>query len=138
MATFQLACPQKEVRLGRESICCMASESQRLFSGIWLSWLTAIWISKLIFIITLCLTISKKSSFIYRNLKGFTCLLKEQGQTGWVGVNENRNRFQGFTEYFSFHCLSSFVVVVTVVAFTFFFFFKTNICTHRLHLFVCY
>ncbi|KAF2977817.1 hypothetical protein EK904_007785 [Melospiza melodia maxima] len=62
----------------------MANESQKLISEIWLSWLTAIWISKLIFVITLCLAISKKSSFTYRNLKGFTCLPKEQGQTGWL------------------------------------------------------
>lgn len=64
----------------------------------------------------------QKSSLTSRNLKGFTCLPKEHGQTGWEGVKENRNRFQDFTEYISFHCLSSFVVVVTVVVFTSFLF----------------
>lgn len=63
----------------------------------------------------------QKSSLTYRNLKGFTCLPKEHGQTGWDCIKENRNRSQGFTEYFSFHCLSS-SVVVTVVVFTFFLF----------------
>lgn len=65
----------------------------------------------------------QKSSLIYRNLKDFTCLPKEHGQTGWEGVIANRNRSQGFTKYFSFHCLSSFGGGFTVV-FTFFLFLK--------------
>jgi len=63
----------------------------------------------------------QNSSLTYRNLNGFTCLPKEHGQTGWEGVKEDRNTSQGFTECFSFHCLSS-SAVVTVVVFTFFVF----------------
>lgn len=77
----------------------------------------------------------QKSSLTYRNLKGFTWLPKEHGQTGREGVKENRNRSQGFTEYFSFHCLSSFVVVVTVVVFTFFLF--LNKYMHTQTPFIC-
>lgn len=59
MATFQLACSRKEVGLGRDSNHYMDNEIQILISEIWLSWPTAIWFSKLNFIITLCHAISK-------------------------------------------------------------------------------
>lgn len=77
----------------------------------------------------------QKSSLTYRNLQGFTCLPKEHGQTEWEGAKENTNRSQGFTEYFSFHCWPSFVVVVTVVVFIFFLF--VNKCMHTQTPFLC-
>lgn len=62
-------------------------------------------------------------------------LPKEHGQTGWKSAKENRNRSQGFTEYFNFHCLLSFVVVtVTVVVFTFSFFKQVYAHTDSIYL----
>lgn len=71
----------------------------------------------------------QKSSLTYSNSKGFTCLTKEHGQTGWEGAEEDRNRSQGYTEHFSFHCL---VVVLLLSLFfsAFFPFFSKQVFAH--------
>lgn len=73
----------------------------------------------------------QKSSLIYRNLKDFTCLPKEHGQTGWEGVIANRNRSQSISAFTA--CL---VLVVVLLLFSPFFF-LLNKYMHMQTPFIC-